>query len=57
MPYPQVIQFETLDLRRRRGLDTTDVPTRAAVRPARPGRRLPRRWRMRRTPQCASGAV
>jgi len=57
MPYPHVIQFETLDGRRRRALGTPDVPTRAGARPSRLRRGRPRLWRLRPNPRCASGAV
>ena len=57
MPYPHVIQFETLDGRRRRALGTPDVPTRAGARPSRLRRGRPRLWRMRPNSRCASGAV
>lgn len=53
MPYPHVIQFETVDRRRRRLLATAEV-TRGAVRPGR-RRGLSHVWRLRRTPPCATG--
>ena len=51
MPYPHVIQFETLDHRRRHVVVTGGVPSRATVAPARTRPSLPRvRARLRRTP-------
>lgn len=57
MPYPHVIQFETVDRRRHRFLGTAEAPTRRAVRPGRRRSGLPRVWRLNRTRRCAEGAV
>jgi hypothetical protein len=55
MPYPHVIQFETLDRRRRRTLGGADVPRRA-VAPTGVRRAIARPWRLRRASPCA-GAI
>lgn len=55
MPYPHLIQFETLD--RRRVLPAPEVGNRTAVRPGRRRSALPGVRRLRRSPRCAAGAV
>jgi hypothetical protein len=57
MPYPPLIQFETLDNRRRRALGIRDEQSRAAVARAevRPRGALLGRLRRRRRP--AAGAI
>ena len=57
MPYPHVIQFETLDRRRRRALCTADLPNHAAVARTHARRVLMRVARLRRTPRAASATI
>jgi hypothetical protein len=57
MPYPHLIQFETLDSRRRRALGLPDVPSRAAVARAEVRRGVALLGRLRRTPLSAAGAI
>jgi hypothetical protein len=57
MSYPHLIQFETLDRRRRRAVGSADVPSRAAVVRAHARRGVARLRRLGRAPQCASGEI
>lgn len=54
MPYPHVIQFETVDRRSHRFLGTAEVPTRRAILPGRGRSGL---WGLRRTRRGAARAI